>query len=100
MTLQFDRHKIREALKDFYNATGIDMELLLSDFTPADPTRPHNCRYCDLVQSSVGGRKACHCSDKALLEACKATGNGGFQTVEKPRHSEPVRTLAWESPGF
>ena len=25
---------------------------------------------------------------------------GGAQTVEKPCHSEPVRTLAWESPGF
>ena len=23
-----------------------------------------------------------------------------FQRVEKPCHSEPVRTLAWESPGF
>ena len=79
MTLQFDRHKIREALKDFYNATGIDMELLLADFTPADPTRPHSCRYCDLVQSSFGGRKACHCSDVALLEACKATGNVQMQ---------------------
>ena len=79
MTLQFDRHKIREALRDFYNATGIDMELLLADFTPADPTRPHNCHYCNLVQSSAAGKEACHCSDTALLEACKATGNVQMQ---------------------
>ena len=26
--------------------------------------------------------------------------SGSGQTVEKPCHSEPVRTLAWESPGF
>ena len=74
MNLQFDRQKIREALRDFYNATGIDMELLLPDFSPADPSRPHNCRYCDLVQSSAVGREACRCSDMALLEACRATG--------------------------
>ncbi len=79
MTLQFDRQKVGTALQDFYNATGIDMELLLADFTPADPTRPHNCRYCDLVQSSVGGREACHCSDTALLEVCKATGSVQMQ---------------------
>lgn len=79
MTLQFDRQKVGTALQDFYNATGIDMELLLADFTPADPTRPHNCRYCDLVQSSTGGKEACRCSDTALLEACKATGNVQMQ---------------------
>ena len=79
MTLQFDRHKIREALRDFYNATGIDMELLMADFTPADPTRPHNCHYCNLVQSSAGGKEACRCSDTALLEACKATGSVQMQ---------------------
>ena len=79
MTLQLDRQKVGTALQDFYNATGIDMELLLADFTPADPTRPHSCRYCDLVQSSFGGRKACHCSDVALLEACKATGTVQMQ---------------------
>ena len=79
MTLQFDRHKIREALRDFYNATGIDMELLLPDFSPADPSRPHNCRYCDMVQSSAQGKEACHCSDISLLEACKATGQAQMQ---------------------
>ena len=73
MTLQFDRQKIGEALGDFYNATGIDMELLLPDFSPADPTRSHSCRYCVLVQESPRGKEACHCSDTALLEACKAT---------------------------
>ena len=79
MTLQFDRQKIREALQDFYNATGIDMELLLPDFTPADPSRPHNCRYCNLVQSSALGKEACRCSDNALLEACKTSGNVQMQ---------------------
>jgi AraC-like DNA-binding protein len=79
MTLQFDRQKIREALQDFYNATGIDMELLLPDFSPADPSRPHNCRYCDMVQSTNRGKEACHCSDISLLEACKATGQAQMQ---------------------
>ena len=80
MTLQFDRQKVGTALRDFYNATGIDMELLLADFAPADPTRPRNCHYCNLVQSSAGGKKACHCSDVTLLEACKASGKVQMQS--------------------
>lgn len=74
MTVSFDEQKIGAALQDFYNATGIDMDLLKADFSPADRYRPHNNRYCGLVQNAKAGKQACRKSDIALLSECKAKG--------------------------
>lgn len=73
MTVEFDSQKISAALRDFYNATGIDMELLKTDFTPANAQRLHNNRYCSAVQSCAAGKDACRASDTALLEQCRRT---------------------------
>ena len=70
----FDKQKIALALQDFYNATGIDMDLLRSDFSPVDRSRSHNNCYCSLIQGCPKGKEACRKSDIALLEACKASG--------------------------
>lgn len=61
-------------LQDFYNATGIDMDLLKVDFTPATGHRMRNNSYCPLVQGSATGKQACLASDAQLLEPCAATG--------------------------
>ena len=61
-------------LQDFYNATGIDMDLLKADFTPASGHRLRNNRYCSLVQSTTAGRQACRASDTQLLKQCADTG--------------------------
>ncbi len=74
MTAEFDTRKINAMLQDFYNATGIDMDLLKEDFTPASGRRLRNNRYCSLVQSTAAGRHACQASDIQLLELCAATG--------------------------
>lgn len=74
MTVEFDTQKIQSALQDFYNATGIDMELVKSDFTSATHTNRPRCRYCAAVQSTPAGIRACRLSDRALLEKCAATG--------------------------
>lgn len=74
MTVEFDTQKISAMLQDFYNATGIDMDLLKADFTPASGHRLRNNRYCSLVQSTASGRKACQASDAQLLQQCAATG--------------------------
>ena len=74
MTAEFDTRKINAMLQDFYNATGIDMDLLKKDFTPASGRRLRNNRYCSLVQSTAAGRHACQASDTQLLELCAATG--------------------------
>ena len=74
MTVEFDTKKISAMLQDFYNATGIDMDLLKADFTPASGHRLRNNRYCSLIQSTSAGRLACKKSDARLLEQCAATG--------------------------
>ena len=71
----FDKQKITAALQDFYNATGIDMDLLKADFSPVDRYRATNICYCSLIQSCPKGKEACRRSDIALLEDCKSTGN-------------------------
>jgi len=72
--VEFNAKKINRMLQDFYNATGIDMDLLKADFTPATGHRMHNNSYCPLVQSSAAGKQACHHSDARLFETCAATG--------------------------
>ena len=74
MTAEFDTKKISAMLQDFYNATGIDMDLLKADFTPASGHRLRNNRYCSLVQSTAAGHLACRESDAQLLQQCAATG--------------------------
>ena len=71
----FDKQKIASALQDFYNATGIDMDLLRADFSPVDRSRSQNNCYCSLIQGCSKGRDACRKSDIALLEACKERGS-------------------------
>lgn len=88
----FDQNRISAALQDFYNATGIDMELLKADFSPAGS---YKCSsgYCALVQSCAAGRDACRASDMALLETCRSTGepamrlcHAGLTDVAIPIH--------------
>ena len=69
----FDQQKISAALQDFYNATGIDMDLLKADFTPAGSYSCSN-PYCALIQSCIAGKSACRTSDISLLETCRSTG--------------------------
>ena len=69
--INYDIRKINDALLDFYNATGIDMEFLKTDFSPAGSERLAGNRYCLKMQSKPSGRKACTHSDRELLEKCK-----------------------------
>ena len=71
MIINYDIQKINKALKDFYNATGMDMDLLRPDFSPAGILRIQNDSYCKSVQNSEHGGRACRKSDIYLLEKCK-----------------------------
>ncbi len=74
MLINYDTVKISNALRDFYNATGIDMELLKPDFTPVCGNgRVKAIRYCEAVQSTGFGRNACCLSDTELLMKCSSS---------------------------
>jgi len=71
MVVNYDINKINCALQDFYNATGIDIDLLRTDFSPASSYRMKNNRYCQAIQCTSAGKNACFCSDAALLDKCR-----------------------------
>jgi len=74
MIVDFDVRKINRTLYDFYNATGIYMELFREDLSSVgDRSHWANNRYCSAVQSTEAGRAACLESDRILLEKCRAS---------------------------
>ena len=70
MTVNYDIEKINRVLRDFYNATGINMDLLGVDFKKLSSRRWEDHRYCSCVQSTQAGKTACCRSDEALLARC------------------------------
>lgn len=73
MIINYDAKKISEFLYDFYNTTGIDMDLLKPDFTSACNYKMKNLSYCEAIQSTPTGQKLCKLSDQMLLNKCKET---------------------------
>ncbi len=71
MLVKYDIENIKGVLQHFYNATGININLLKSDFSPViSNPRIHN-NYCRAVQMSEAGKRGCKKSDICLLERCK-----------------------------
>jgi len=71
MIINYDIPKINTALQDFYNATGINMDLLKADFSYVSFKHRGNECYCKTIQTTDTGKKACLLSDACLLEECK-----------------------------
>lgn len=74
MVINYDVEKLRRTLQDFYNATGIYMDLLKEDLSYiGDHGNWEYNRYCKAVQSTPLGKKKCLYSDNCLLERCRAS---------------------------
>lgn len=73
MIIDYDISKINTVLQDFYNATGINMDLLKADFSYVTFNHRGNECYCHAIQNTEAGKKACFLSDACLLEKCKST---------------------------
>lgn len=71
MLLEYDVKKLDEALRDFYNVTGVGISILREDYSPLG-TKKANNTYCRLMQSSKRGLVKCLESNRYLLEECKA----------------------------
>lgn len=71
MIINYDYEKANKILNDFYNATGINMVLLKSDFTPlTDRFHWDKNAYCKAVQATCEGKKMCLMSDNYILKEC------------------------------
>jgi len=70
MNINYDKEKIKDLFLDFYNATGINIQLYGKDLCTYGYKMSHN-KYCSAVKSTK--RYACRESDLALIEQCKKT---------------------------
>lgn len=69
MIVNYDIPKINQCLQDFYNATGINMNLLKDDFSfVGNRNYWEKKRFCKAIQSTNEGYRACCLSDAVLLE--------------------------------
>ena len=73
MIVNYEVEKINNALHDFYNATGITIDLLKTDFTILSQPKYEFNRYCKCIRNLEKGLKACRQSDITLLEKCRET---------------------------
>lgn len=71
MIVDYDISKINAVLQDFYNATGINIDLLKADFSYVSFNHRGNESYCQTIRNTDAGQKACLLSDSCLLERCK-----------------------------
>ena len=71
MIVNYDIQKINTVLQDFYNATGINMDLLDADCAYISFHHRGNDRYCQSIKNTAAGKKACPLSDTCLLERCR-----------------------------
>ncbi len=74
MKINYDKSKIEAALDDFTRATGINIQLLQSDFSvfhiPSTKYTTMN-NFCAEIQSAKFGCRACKESDRQILERCR-----------------------------
>ena len=70
MNLNYDINKISLTLQDFFNATGINILLLDSNFSTISQSKNAENNYCKCIKKTVTGRKTCIVSDRELFKKC------------------------------
>ena len=72
MIINYNIQKINKLLHDFYNATGIKMDLLKANFSYVSNRNQHDyVKYCKCIQKTSKGNKMCFQSDNCLLQKSK-----------------------------
>lgn len=68
MVINYDIQKISTALSDFYNATGIDIQLLRPDFSSVCENTKQNIPYCQALQGTAKEKQRCMLFDEMLIK--------------------------------
>lgn len=72
--INYDTDKLDCLLKDFFNATGINMDFYTEEFTSlSGNSNRENIGYCKCIHSTTAGNGRCMMSDAELLSKCKAS---------------------------
>lgn len=70
MVINYDIDRINKLLHDFYNSTGVTIDLLKVDFTKVSHTKYEFNEYCKCIQQCDEGKKKCRISELELLKKC------------------------------
>ena len=73
MLFYYDIPKINQVLDDFFNATGVRIDLLNDQFIPISYSQHEICDYCRAVQQKNGGRERCVAFDQSLYEKVRCS---------------------------
>ena len=73
MNLNYDISKITHALRDFYNATGINTRLTNANFEEISSMQDPENSYCRYLKQLPSAQKQCRLSDLMLIEKCKSS---------------------------
>ena len=69
MIINYDIQKINKILLDFYNISGVNMDLRKTDFTFANNRSFWETKcYCKEIHNTKDGLKACQYSDECLFK--------------------------------
>ena len=72
MDIHYNRKKLVDILYDFYTATGVNISVNNTDFSPiAKLPEIYNNTYCCYIQNTPEGKCACTHSDKSLFDTCR-----------------------------
>lgn len=73
MRIDYDEQNVFDALRAFYLATGVAVQLLDENFQPLCRQAGAHTPYCAAIQAQKGGKTACGRSDAAILQKAKQT---------------------------
>lgn len=79
MLIDYNVDKLKNTLRDFYNVTGVVIQLLKSDFSSYEFGILKN-DFCLSIQESKEGKSACHNCDTTLLKKCRQTKKAQIHT--------------------
>lgn len=72
MIINYDENKLKNALQDFYNVTGLGI-LIVDSHLMSFGFKYMKNKYCHFIQQTIYGKRRCVYSDRCLLEKCRAS---------------------------
>ncbi len=74
MLINYNLKDLDKLSADFFNATGVDLDILDENLTLLKQNPTNSNPYCNLIQTSKKGKKDCRFSDDMIIKKCKETG--------------------------
>ncbi len=74
MLLDYNRDKLRRALSDFSNTTGLNIDFADCNFSQLMLHKLNHCSYCSAIFNTPDGNSGCIHSDMELFLKCRESG--------------------------